>query len=309
MHHLFIINPAAGRKNTAHVVEYIDAYFNKDYDQYTVVLTKYPGHATQIVKENLKEKDYSIYAVGGDGTVNEVLNGIMQADMSRLHGLGIIPVGSGNDFVKSLDTGYTKAKIKDLKDLINRTIEGKSKEADILMADERYFLNVASAGFDAEVTYNSLKLKRLRWISPRLSYFLSVLYTIVRIGHYDNEIRIDDGEIIREKILFIAAGSGRYYGGGMKVLPKASIYDGFMDICMVEPLKRRRLIRLFPSFIQGTHARCPEVTMFRAKKLTISTLQNQKMQIDGEIVDHQRHIEIKVSPIKINLLIPENLRE
>lgn len=309
MHHLFIINPAAGRKDTTEIKQYIDAYFNKDSDRYTVIFTRYAGHAVQIVKEHLKDGTFCIYAAGGDGTVNEVLNGIMQSDISCLHGLGIIPIGSGNDYIKSLDTSYTKSKMQNLGILIKNTIEGKLKETDISIADGRYFLNVASAGFDAKVAYNSMKLRKIRLISPRFSYFLSVLYSLIRIEHYDNEIRIDDGKIIRKKILFIAAGNGKYYGGGMKVLPDASINDDFMDICIVEAISRKRLIRLFPSFIKGTHAKYPEVTMLRAKKITLITQQNQKMQIDGELAGHKNLIEISISPVKINVLIPDSLRE
>lgn len=309
MHHLFIINPAAGRNNTHKIIDYINEYFNKDSSEYTIVLTRYRGHAAEIVKENLKGRYCCIYAAGGDGTVNEVLNGIMDSDISCLHGLGIIPLGSGNDFVKSLDSGYTKMRIKDIKNLIKNTIEGKLKQTDLIKADERYFLNVASSGFDAEVVYNSLILKKLQFISPRLSYFISVLYSLINMEFYYNQIQIDDDAAIRKKILFIAAGNGKYYGGGMKVLPGAAINDGLMDICIVETISRRKLITLFPSFIRGTHIKLSEVTMMRAKKLILSVQQEQKMQIDGELVSHKKDIEIIVSPFKINLLIPCNLRD
>ncbi len=308
MHHLFIINPVAGKKNIKEIIEYINTYFNKDYRNYTIVLTEYRGHATKIVKENLKDKNYCIYAAGGDGTVNEVLNGIMQGDILCLHALGIIPLGSGNDFIRSLDSAYNKTLRRDIKKLIKSTIEGNLKKTDILIAENRYFLNVASAGFDAKVVYNSLKLKKLSMISPKLSYFLSVLYSFINIESYLNYIEIDENPVIEKSILFIAAGNGKYYGGGMKVLPNASINDEMMDICIVDAISRRRLLYLFPGFIKGTHLKAPEVTIIRAKKLTLITDTNERIQIDGELISHKKKIEIKISPVKINILVPNNLR-
>ena len=183
---------------------------------------------------------YGIYSVGGDGTLNEVLNGLVGSGSS----LAVIPSGSGNDFIKSI-VGRT---IPD--DIIPATIKGAEQLIDCAKVNEKYFVNIASVGFDARVAYQTNYFKKLPLISGKTAYILGILNTIIIRSNEYMELKLDD-RVISGKTLLIAAGIGKYYGGGIKALPDAVIDDGMFDVCHVEAVPRLRILRLFPQYIRG----------------------------------------------------------
>lgn len=149
MKHLFIINPEAGKGKAIAYVESIKNIFQGMEDEYHIEVTGYPGHATQIVKEYTSKEDYRVYAIGGDGTLNEVLNGIIGSTSS----LAVIPAGSGNDFIKNIVSEEDEY-------ILLKTINGKEKYMDLGKVNDRYFINISSVGFDSEVVYNAKSIKK-----------------------------------------------------------------------------------------------------------------------------------------------------
>lgn len=301
MHHLFIVNPVAGKGQSLKILKLIEEIFkNKKNETYEFIFTEYQGHALEISKESLMTKKSRIYSIGGDGTASEIVNGIMKSSIDNLLGFGVIPCGSGNDFVRTVykDNNYKNFKVF-LEDLINGHIE----IIDIGVLNESYFLNIASMGFDADVVYNGKKMKKHKLFPSGLIYLLGVIYTIKNLKTYSCEIIIDDNEKIKEDYLLIASGNGRYYGGGMKVLPYADYRDGILDICLISPVKRKKILSLLFTFMKGKHENIKEVELRKCKKISIKSSTNIPIQVDGEVMK-AKEIKLKISDKKIPLITP-----
>jgi len=258
--HLFIVNPAAGNGIALRMARTIGKLFRelkqkyKDID-YEIVFTRYEGHATEIARDFSSTGDYRIYAVGGDGTLNEVLNGMVGTGST----LACIPGGSGNDFIKSVVKKFDRRRI------LLDTILGTEKEVDLGMADDRYFLNIASLGFDANVVKNAEKYKTGPIVPNKISYLLSVISTAMDIKPEKVRI-IADGEVFDEEVFMVAVANGKYYGGGIKIAPLADINDGLLDVLIVTDIDRAKVMKFLPLAIAGKHMGLPELQYRRCKK-------------------------------------------
>lgn len=295
--HLFIINPKAGKGKTINIIPKIKEIFSEHYENYIIEITKYPGHATIIANEYTSKDNYRVYAVGGDGTLNEVLNGMVGSNSL----LGVIPCGSGNDFIKSI---YMK-KFDD--DIINDTINGIVQVMDLGKVQNRYFLNISSVGIDAEVANNVLKYKKFPFISGALAYLLSVITTILKYKSKEIEITIDDKKININTIL-LAVANGRYYGGGFMVAPKANLQDGYFDLCLVSTLSKIKMLVLFPKLINGTHDKIKEVSFYKAKSVNIIAKKEMSINIDGELIKSKR-VNYEIIERGINFIVPVIFRQ
>jgi YegS/Rv2252/BmrU family lipid kinase len=213
-----------------------------------------------------------VYSVGGDGTLNEVLNGLAGSGSS----LAIIPAGSGNDFVRSLDEGGNPFKA------LHETIDGFEKLVDLGTINGRYFINISSIGFDAEVADSASRIKKIPLVSGSMAYFLGIFYTLIRYSN--NIINIDiDGMKFDQEVLLVAVANGRYYGGGMMAAPKAVIDDGLFDICLIERMKRPKILHFFPKFIKGLHSTIDGVHFYRGKRVVISSKRPLFLNTDGDV--------------------------
>ncbi len=272
MTHLFILNPAAGKGRTLKLIPAIKGYFDDSKQEYAIEITNYPGHATEIAAGYSAKQPCRIYSVGGDGTLNEVLNGMAGSSSS----LGAIPAGSGNDFIKSMEADI------DLKSIIARTVEGHAAPIDMARINDNYFINIASLGFDAQVVHSTQHFKKLPLINGKMAYILGILSTILKRRTNMLEIKIDD-TLLKADTLLIAVGNGRYYGGGMLAVPEANIADGLFDICQVDNLSRLEIFRLFPLYIKGQHGRLNAVHFYKGKRVEIKSGSPMVMNSDGEI--------------------------
>lgn len=273
MKHLFIVNPIAGKGKTLPIIAEINDIFKNLNEEYIIEVTKRPGHATEIVRDYVTKDDYRVYSVGGDGTLNEVLNGIVHSKSS----LGVIPSGTGNDFIKSI------CKDVNMKDILTRTIHGKEELLDLAKVNNRYFINISSVGFDAEVVYNTVALKKRPFVKESLAYVLGVLLTLVAFKSKKINIKIDQLEI-NTNITLIAVANGKYYGGGMMIAPKAIITDGILDICLIKKINKIKLLAFFPRLIKGTHEGIKEVSFYKGKTVYISSDEDIALNIDGEVL-------------------------
>ena len=302
MKHLFIINPAAGKGKTLDYIAGIKEYFSGKNDIYFIETTRYPGHGVELVKQYVSRDTFRVYAVGGDGTVNEVLNGIAGSDSS----LAVIPAGCGNDFFKSLVkyfAGKNPPEKQDLKDrLLEGLVNGSELTVDMGRINDRYFINIASLGFDAEVVYNSQKIKKLPLVSGLFAYIISVFATLISYKRNPLKITID-GSTMEKNTLLVAVANGKYYGGGMQPAPSAEIDDGFLDICLIEYVGRMKIMKFLPKFVKGTHADIKEVSFHRCKSLSIFSKNKVAMNVDGEtgIIEGKADFEIIPGGIKIVL--------
>jgi YegS/Rv2252/BmrU family lipid kinase len=292
MKHVFIVNPAAGKHRAGEMSDFIIETFDKP----VIVTTEYPGHATELAREYAGE-DVAIYSLGGDGTFNEVVNGVMTSDYSATTIVADVPCGSGNDFIK----GFTDE--KDPYKLLASYRNMNHQKVDVGLINGRYFVNISSVGFDAEIVFNAKKYKRLPLVSAELAYVVSVFATLIRLSGYKMTVQIDRQEPMDVNVLFATMANGNYYGGGMKAAPKAIHDDGLLDFGLVDIVKRRKVPFLLPKYMKGKHDQLKEVHMIRGEKMTIHANKPLPVNIDGEVV-HSDDIQVSVIKGGLNVLLP-----
>ncbi|KPU42274.1 diacylglycerol kinase [Oxobacter pfennigii] len=268
---LFIINPAAGKGRALKEAPVIKAVMEKwEKIEYDIAYTERIGHAVDIAKAGCKNGYKIIFAVGGDGTVNEVVNGTANTNTA----LAILPYGSGNDFFRSLGIKGDTEKI------INDTLNGQIKNMDIGIVNGRYFINISSVGFDAEVVLATNKAKK--FLSGSIAYIAALITTIFKRKSENIKMLIDEGEV-EKKVLLAAVANGRFYGGGMEAAPYAVLDDGLFDICFIENMPKFKMLVLFPQFMKGKHEKFKEVKFYRSKKVYIECDRPLPLNIDGEV--------------------------
>ncbi|OPX45745.1 diacylglycerol kinase [Ruminiclostridium hungatei] len=274
MKHIFIINPAAGKGKSVELVPFIQEYFKaREQEELLIEVTRYPGHAAEVARKHSEAGPCRIYSIGGDGTVNEIVNGMAGSSSA----LGVIPTGSGNDFIRSLHSET------DVKTVITRTIEGMEKSIDLARVNDKYFINIASIGFDANVVYNAELFKKKPGITGSMAYLLSIIYTVFK--HRICSIEVDiDGEKTAMNALLVAVANGRYYGGGIMPAPEAQLDDGLLDVCLVSEVSRLKILSLFPKYIKGRHGVIKQVSFKKCKKVKILSETEFSLNIDGEIL-------------------------
>jgi YegS/Rv2252/BmrU family lipid kinase len=292
MKHLFIVNPVAGKGGALRRIPEIKKYFGINDQEYEIRVTEYPGHATEIAREYCMAQTLRIYSVGGDGTLNETLNGMAGSKSS----LGTIPSGSGNDFIRSIIGESIPENI------IKYTVEGSEMLIDYARINDKYFINIASLGFDAEVAYQTCRFKKLPLISGSMAYVLGILATIAICKNHYMELRTDTEEY-SGKALLVAAGIGRYYGGGILALPDAEIDDGLLDVCYVEAKSRFNILRLFPKYMKGLHRKIKGVHVTRSKKVEIFLNEPVPLNRDGEIIVADKAV-FEIFPKGISFIVP-----
>ena len=186
--------------------------------------------------------------------------------------MGILPVGSGNDFIRSflVDTSF--------EDCCKVIKSGFTKLVDIGISNTRKWINVAGTGFDAIAAKNVSKFK---WIkNGKISYLMAVFYTLISYKAKHMKIVVDDIKDIHQKVYLIAIANGNFYGGGMNVAPKAKIDDGKLDICIVDDISKLKVLRLLPMFMKGKHLDLSFVKYFKCSKLSLDSSLDSGINLD-----------------------------
>lgn len=297
---LFIVNPKAGKgKLAADLVKEIRAVSEKLSREIEIRMTKYAGDAEDFTAKYIEawpEETIRIYACGGDGTLNEVVNGLLKArgeaaeKASSRVSIGVIPIGSGNDFSRNF------GKIKELRS-VERQLSFTERPCDVLRyagsiegreETTRYCVNMINIGFDCNVAYKAASLKKVPLLSGPLRYLLGVFMTLVRKEGASLDITLD-GEVIHEgELLLTSIANGPCCGGGIYSNPTASLFDGELDVNVVRSVSRRKLLSLLPRYMKGTHMSMPGIEKImaavRGKKLTLTpSFGKMRISTDGEI--------------------------
>jgi diacylglycerol kinase (ATP) len=252
-----------------------------------------------------------VIAVGGDGTVREVASGLVSATRSldpliprSLPLLAVIPVGSGNDFIKTIGIPA------DVAEACRIAREGRDRPIDVVQVEmtsqgisqQAYSINAAGFGFDASVVAATRKYKHLRGLPL---YLFAVLDAIRSFECPKVRIKAKDFE--REQaVLLVAAANGRYYGGGMKVAPEAQPDDGLIEVCIGDSMNRLTILRILPRLVAGTHVTEKKVRMLRTPELELQFLEPVMVQLDGDLLVPQpfSRFHLTVLPKAINLRVP-----
>jgi len=290
-----ILNPFAGKGKAFRSIRKIEKFFNKHQMQFEMTITDSPKQAINIALESANKGFEYIVAAGGDGTINEVLNGIMKSNNPEEIKLGIIPVGGGNDFIKNID--YPKKIEKQVK-LLRRRI---TKKVDIGQVEDYCFINTLGIGFDAQVAITYSKSKTF---DGSAGYMKAIMKTLIKCKSYPVEIQINDISIKGDK-LFVSVGNGKCCGGKFLLTPDAKIDDGVFDFCIIDKLTRREIIKFLPKVIKGKHINLPMVTMLKGKEIIVKSDEDLPLYLDGEIpnLTDRKNIDIKIIPKMINLIV------
>ena len=267
MKYVFIINPASGKTDYDKIKQNImKTLENENYEIYE---TKAPKEATEIASRFKNEENTIVYSVGGDGTLNEVVNGIAKGKCK----LGIIPTGSGNDFYRTLKEAQTE-----------------NVRLDLGKVNGRYFINIASIGMDAETCNNANKIKSK--IKLHSSYYLALIHTFLTFKSKSLKLKIDKNVYAGDYII-AAICNGKYYGGGFKIAPVASFDDNQFDIYLVSKASKFKLIKILLALLKSEHEKYNEVRKYTGKNITITSENNLIVNIDGEITI-SKNIEIEM---------------
>ncbi len=301
MKHVFIVNPAAGRKDSTNEIrEYLLSRGDIDWEIYNTTSRKdaiwyirnwgaaHPGEKVRF------------YACGGDGTLNEVVCGAVgNPDAS----VAVYACGSGNDYVKYYGP---EAEFRDLGALI----DAEEVEVDLMKVGDRYSINVTNFGFDTKVVQTMVKLRRSKVFSGKRAYFAGIATALCRGMKNTCKVYIDGDEIELEKILLCTIANGRYVGGSFMCAPKSKNDDGLLEVCLVKPLSRVTFVSLIGDYTNGTHLDKEKfnkyITYRRAKKIEVEAPEGFAYLIDGEMVEKSKFtVEIKEKALRF--AVPKTL--
>jgi diacylglycerol kinase (ATP) len=286
---LFIINPISGTGRQKNITELISREVDKSKFNLELRLTEYAGHATELCKEAIAKGTEIVVAVGGDGTVNEIGQALVGSDSA----LGIIPAGSGNGLARHLKIPFnTKKAIA----VINA---GKVRKIDTATVNDKIFLSIAGVGYDAFVAKKFSKAGKRGFFS----YFriVSGEYPAYRPKKYVLEV---DGKTITRRALLIAFANSNQFGNNTSIDPKASLDDGFIDLCILRRIPLLLIPFYVPLLFSKMFHKTQYIEIIRAKEATITRKKGKTMHFDGDPVTMGKKLEMKVNPLSLNIIIP-----
>ena len=300
-----IINPNAGNGKGKKEWDTIRSILEKHSFFYKPEFTSKKKDASRLAKEAINDGFRNIIAVGGDGTLHEIINGIMEQENvpTKEINVGLIPVGSGNDWGKmfGIPMDYVEA-VRVLKEFrcYKHDIRLLKHHQDGVI-QKSFFLNVAGTGFEAKVIKKSLDRKEHRGKSNSTTYMMSLLSSLLSNKNQEAAITID-GTTIRKKIFSLNIGNGKYCGGGMRQTPDALPSDGFLDVTVIGDLSTFEVIRSLNYLYNGKIYEHPKIEGYRAKKIVVESVVPMLSEADGELLG-QTPLEFTVIPGAINVII------
>lgn len=294
-----ILNPVAGRGYGAKVEPELRRLLQAEGLDFDLVRTARPWHAAELAEQATGDGFDIVVAAGGDGTTNEVVNGLMAASENGATAtLGIVPIGSGSDFANTVGVP------PDLQGACHRLANGQTRTVDVGRVTlpgqaPRYFDNTVNVGFGGAVTLEARKVKWLRGIALYLPVVLKVVFLYYKAPLATIEY---DGQKLVLPALMICVANGPREGGGFYVAPQAQPDDGLFDLCIVREVGRLAMLGLVPHFMKGTHVGREPITMARARRVTISSPDDLVAHMDGEILCTDGHrIEFEILPRRLRV--------
>ena len=284
---LVIVNPTAGGGRAARLVPWLRERLATR-PEVRLVVTRGRGDAERLAGSAAHDGHDRIVAVGGDGTVQEIVNGLVDSgtetgpEIGPKIGLGIVPVGSGNDLSRSLRLSREPAAAWTI------AMGRGERRVDVALATgaddrRRWFASAGGVGFDAQVA--TTMASRAGWQRGQAGYLLTTLAELRRFSNRHIELTID-GVTTSRAVLFVAMANGEYYGGGMRIAPGAIVDDGALDLCIVGDVSRATALRQLVNLYRGTHVRHPQVELARGRVVEIAGDPETLVHLDGEPFGH-----------------------
>ncbi|HEY41018.1 MAG TPA: diacylglycerol kinase family lipid kinase [Dehalococcoidia bacterium] len=296
-----IVNPAAGagrtRKKWPQIVERLKSIglrFEHDF-------TEAPRHAVELAKEAVRQGYETVVSVGGDGTINEVVNGLYESGTLEDVSLGIISTGTGSDYIRTV--GIPRHHQEACQRLLNPgkvlvdigEVEYRSNG----QTEKRLFVNFAGLGFDAEVVQATTQ--RFKILGGLPAYLLGLLTTFLCYRNREITLKVD-GEVVSKKVCTAVMSNGKYGGGSMFVAPDADLTDGYFDVLTIDDISKPDLLWSLPRIYKGTHLTHHKVTMQRGQEIEIESAKRLLVQADGELLG-ETPARFRVIPSALNVLV------
>ncbi|MCS7286440.1 MAG: diacylglycerol kinase family lipid kinase [Anaerolineae bacterium] len=297
---MVIVNPIAANGKVGRKWPSVKEFLEKRGIPFSFALTQYPAHAIALAAEAVERGFKTIVAFGGDGTLNEMVNGVFRHGISSEITLGAIPGGTGSDFTRSL--GLPRDPIK----AFEKILEGETTRVDLGeiecfkegRPERRYFINVAGLGFDAVVAERTNRLPK--FMGGTLPYLFSLLVTLLTYKSLPFKINIDS-QTLELKAYLVVVANGKYFGGGMFIAPEAVLDDGKFYVAIGEDMSRFEFLSLVPSVYKGTHIAHPKVKVYEAQTVKVSSEVTLYIEAEGEVVG-VAPATFKVHPRAVNFL-------
>lgn len=306
MKHIFVVNPAAGAKNALSFIQGEVTRLKARYDC-DVYETTCHGDATRFVQSYLgahPTERVRFYACGGDGTLNEVMSGLVGAENASF---SCYPCGSGNDFVRYYGGASRFLSLEGL-------IEGQEQTIDALTDGQGYSMNVANFGFDYAVARAMTKVKRLPFLQGKNAYRFGVMQSLFT-GLKNRAHVVADGEVLtdRDEFLLCTISNGGYVGGAYHCAPRSDNRDGLLEVCLVKPVSVMTLLQLMGAYRRGEHLDDPRFKRYivyrRARTVEVTSTQPHfGYTLDGELVE-SGHFVMKVLPGALHFAVPKQLEQ
>jgi diacylglycerol kinase (ATP) len=297
-----IVNPVAGAGRTRREWPRIMGLFKGSGLRFEHDITEAPGHAIELAKTAAKNGYDTIVSVGGDGTINEIVNGLYASGNIKTTALGIVSTGTGSDYIRTV--GIPRR----YEDACRCLLQSKKRTVDLGVVEynnngsrvERLFVNFAGFGFDAEIVRRTTR--QFKALGSLPSYLMGLLTTLVSYRNKDISLKLD-GELLERRVCAVIMNNGRYGGGGMFAAPGADLADGWLDVLIIGDMSKPDLLRSLPRIYKGTHLTHPKVTMKRAREIEVSPRSGRiELQADGELLG-EVPARFRVLPSALNVII------
>jgi diacylglycerol kinase (ATP) len=290
----FIVNPTAGHGRALQTWRRVEVLAQAA-GPYGIKITQQARHGEALAREAVAEGYDRVIVLGGDGTVNEVIQGLVHTPVP----LAVIPTGTGNDWVR------TAGVPRDLERALAIAYRGRVARHDVgLVTGQRYFMNIAGVGFDAEVSrLLNDNAKLLKLVPGTLPTLLSIVGTLFRFRGARMTCDIDGERVEAPRLFLMAVGLNQYYGGGMQILPQAVPDDGYFDLAWADDLPIASLPGLMGKIYKGQHLDHPKVQIRRAKQVRIESAQPVSYHLDGDVAG-TTPVEFTLIPQALSVMLP-----
>ncbi len=286
---LIVFNPASGRSRSKNILVEVIAKLTDAGIDSSILETRPRVEPSNYIEREIATAITDVVAIGGDGTLNHVLNGIGNSEVT----LNVIPTGTGNDFVKNIDIG------NHLREHINTIIHGRDFRIDVGQCNDKLFLNGVGLGFDGQIVSDMLNKKS--WLSGHAKYYYFVLKILASFKPVTLGIKLDSYHLEKNLILMTIA-NGTTFGGGFMLTPEANISDGLLDICLIENISPVKRFLNIHRLNNGTHGKLNEVNFYKTNSIQIETNPLIVGHIDGEYLGHPP-FDIKILPAHLKIRV------
>lgn len=290
---IFIVNPISGHHNKSHFPNLVENYIDKNKYDYTIVFTEYANHATELTMKAIDDGYEYIAAVGGDGTINEVAKCMIGREQTLI----IIPLGSGNGLARHLGLPFKVEKL--IKEVINN---GKKYKIDTATMNGVPFISIAGIGFDAMIADYFAKdenrgfLTYAKLITEKYPNYRQKEYTLI----------LDDNKTIECKPFFVTFANSSQFGYNAEISPKASVQDGFLDVCIFKKPNILEIPIMATYFLAKQIDKSNFIDIHKAKKIQVFRKVDEVANVDGEPVEMSKDIIVEIKPLSLNILLQNN---